>query len=202
MAIRIINKYIVKRLPDTYYCVYEETSGLLNLKSTIRHSFYVNGSHHGIGFYSLESESLYRTFVSLLNNRLVKGIGFYREYAQNPKCQELIQAINNQIPKRLSIFGHTSYFDFWNHSAFPAGKYHNKLVDSFSFGGISFQISFKFADNTSMYVDLSYEEYTFIYDFIIISFLVNLPEMAHKIYFTIKSDLACIEKANEKGWIE
>lgn len=200
MAINIIKKQEVERIPNTYYCVYEETSGLFNLKSTIHHSFTVNGIYHGIGFYSPKSENLYCSFGSLLNKRLVKGSSFYREYSQDPKIRELIQAINNQIPKSLSPCGFT-YYEFWNHPAFPAGKNQNKVVDSFIFSSVLFDITFIFADKTRTSVKLSYEEYAFIYDFIVVSFLENLPKMAHQMYFRIISDMGCIEKAIEKGWI-
>ena len=197
MANRTSKKYYINHIPNTYYAVYEEVSGLFNTQIEKDHAFYINGKYHGLGFYDFEKFKLHTSFVEFLNSRLSEKRDFYLKYSSNDKCKLILNAIHLLAPQKIehADIPSVSTFEFTNRLYLnKSGQLYGKSVNRFIIHTYLSYVEFFLVSSEYYRIDLTREECKFIIDYIKMSFLHFLPKSAERIYFEIMSDNDSIEK--------
>lgn len=197
MANRTSKKYYINYIPNTYYAVYEEVSGFLNIQIKKDHAFYINGKYHGLGFYDFDKFKLYTSFVNFLNIKFSEEREFYHKYSANDKCKLILNSIHLLAPQKFehADIPSVSTFEFTNRLYLKkSGQLNGKSVNRFIIHTCLSYVEFFLADNEYCRIDLTKEECKFIIDYIKMSFLYFMPKSAERIYFEIMSDNDSIEK--------
>lgn len=215
-------QYKVNKLKDTYYEIVNTETGLFSKKIKTDHHWYVNGYFHGLGFYDGYISVQQKEFIEFLNQNNYLDSTFLKRYLTS-SVLTILDQLNGLWPggfinshKYNQLIGSDTICDYLWLSNF---NHPSKISDSPSFKQITIEDVFKRVrkpDNSGMiaYYGVRIQngtntneiiindcEHGTLIELIRLSFLLNLPKMAHHSFFYFQYYPSLIDDAKNKGLI-